>query len=77
MDGEQTQTSPLQRALDVVEELSMEEQETLVEVIERRLVEWRRAEIARNAAATLQAVRDGSARYGSVEDLKRDLASEP
>jgi hypothetical protein len=77
VEAEQTQTSPLQRALDVVEELSMEEQETLVRVIEHRLVEWRRAEIARNAAATLQAVRDGSAGYGSVEDLKRDLASEP
>ena len=76
MEGEQTQTSQLQRALEVVQELSMEEQETLVEVIERRLVEWRRAEIARNAAATLQAVRDGSARYGSVEDLKRDLAND-
>ncbi|MGC9333495.1 MAG: hypothetical protein ACP5JJ_05060 [Anaerolineae bacterium] len=77
MEGEQTQASPLQRALDVVEELSVEEQETLVEVIERRLVEWRRAEIARNAAATLQAVQDRTARYGSVEDLERELASEP
>jgi len=73
VEVEKAQTSPLQRALDAVEELSMEEQETLVEVIERRLVEWRRAEIARNASATLQAVRDGSARYGSVEDLKHDL----
>jgi len=44
---------------------------------QRRLVERRRAEIARNATATLQAVREGRARYGSVEDLKRDLLAEP
>jgi len=67
----------LQQALDVVEKLSPEDQETLIDLIRRRLVELRRAEIAGNAAATLQAVRDGHARYGSVEDLKGDLLGEP
>lgn len=66
-----------QRALDVVEKLPPEDQETLIDLIQRRLVDLRRAEIAGNAAATLQAVRDGHARYGSVEDLKRDLLDEP
>jgi hypothetical protein len=70
---EQAGTSPLQRALDVVEELPVEDQEVLVEVVQRRLAEWRRAEIARNAQSTLEAVREGRARYGSVDDLKRDL----
>lgn len=66
-------TSPLQQALDVVEELPREDQETLVEVVQRRLAEGRRAEIARNAESTLEAVREGRARYGSVHDLKQDL----
>ena len=66
-------TSPLQRALDVVGELPREDQEALVELVQRRLAEWRRADIARNAEGTLQAVREGRARYGSVADLKRDL----
>ena len=66
-----------QQALDVVEKLPPEDQETLIGLIQRRLVELRRAEIARNAAATLQAVRDGHARYGSIEDLKRDLLGKP
>ncbi len=70
----QIQVSPFQQALDAVGLLSPEDQAMLVDVVQRRLVEWRRAEIARNAAATLQAVREGRARYGSVEDLKRDLA---
>ena len=73
---EQVKTSLLQQALDALERLPPEDQETLVEVIQRRLVERRRAEIARNAAATLQAVREGQARYGSVDDLKQDLLAE-
>ncbi len=74
---EQMNVSLLQQALDFVEKLPPEDQETLVELVQRRLVEWRRAEIARDAAATLQAVREGRACYGSVEDLKRDLLTEP
>jgi len=73
---EQVQLSPFQEALDAVEKLSAEDQETLLELIRRRLVERRRAEIARNAAATLQAVREGRARFGPVEALKRDLLGE-
>jgi len=74
---EQVKVSLLQQALDFVEKLPPEDQETLVELVQRRLVEWRRSEIARNAAATLQAVREGRAYDGSVEDLKRDLLTEP
>jgi hypothetical protein len=74
---EQVEAPLLQQASDIVEKLPPEDQETLVELVRRRLVEWRRAEIARNAAATLQAVREGRACYGSLEDLKRDLLAEP
>jgi len=67
---EQVKTSLFQQALDAVEKLPPEDQERLIDLIRHRLVEWRRAEIARNAAATLKAVQEGRARYGSVEDLK-------
>ena len=40
---------------------------------EGRLVEARRLEIAENARITLQAINERGAKYGSVEDLKRDL----
>ena len=73
----QVTASPLQQALDVVENLSPEDQETLVELMQRRLVERRRAEIDHNATVTLQAVREGKAQYRSVEDLNRDLLDEP
>ena len=74
---EKTEGSMLQQALDVVESLPPDDQEALIDLIRHRLVEKRRAEIARNAEETLQAVRDGSAQYGSVEDLRRDLLGEP
>jgi hypothetical protein len=48
-----------------------------MDLIQHRLVEKRRAEIARNAQEPLQAVRDGRAQHGSVEDLRRDLLGEP
>jgi len=73
---EKIEASQLQQALDVVESLPPDDQETLLDLIRHRLVERRRAEIARNAEDTLQAVRDGCGQYGSLEDLRRDLLSE-
>jgi hypothetical protein len=69
--------SPFQRAIDVIETLPPEDQEILIDLIRRRLIERRRAEIARHAAETLQAVREGRAQVGTVEDLRRDLLAEP
>jgi hypothetical protein len=71
-----TGTSQLQRALDAVEKLPPDDQETLLDLVRRRLADRRRAEIAHNAEVTLQAVRDGHGQYGSVEDLRRDLLTD-
>lgn len=70
-------TSPFQRVLDTVETLPLEDQELLIDLLRHRLVERRRSEIARNAATTLQEIREGTVRYGSIDDLKKDLLSEP
>lgn len=76
--GQKTSTTaPFQRAIDVVEALPPEDQETLIDLIHRRLTERRREEIARHAAETLQAVREGRARVGTFDDLERDLLAEP
>ena len=74
---ELTISTPFQQALDAVEKLPAGDQATLVEIIRRRLIEQRRAEIARNAQATLQAFREGRASYGTVDDLRRDLLGKP
>ena len=73
---EHTVLTPFQQALDVVEQLSVEDQETLIEIVQRRLVEQRREEITHNARATLQAFREGRASYGTMDDLRRDLLEE-
>jgi len=70
-------SSPFQQALEVIERLSAEDQASLMEIVQQRLAELRRAEIARNAGETLLAFREGRAHYGTIEDLKRDLLSEP
>ena len=69
---EQMQASLLQQALDLVEKLPPADQETLVELIRRRLVERQRAEIADTSAAA-QAVREGEVPYGPVEKLTGGL----
>jgi hypothetical protein len=74
---EQTPVSPLQKALEVVEALPTEDQETLIDVVCRRLAEQRRTEIAHNAAETLQAIREGKAHFGTLDDLKHNLLDKP
>lgn len=54
-----------QDAIETVEALPPEDQEELIDLIRRRLVESRRAEIARHA----EEVREGRAQYGDAEDL--------
>ena len=65
-----------QQALNVIEQFPADDREALIETIQRRLVEQRRAEIARNARATVQAFREGRARCGTADDLRRDLLDE-
>ena len=67
----------MQRALNVIEGLDEEEQALLLDIIHHRRIESRRAEIAENARATVLAFREGTARVGTIEDLRRDLANEP
>jgi U3 small nucleolar ribonucleoprotein component len=75
--AEQTgETTAFETAIDVVEALPPEYQETLIELIHHRLAERRRDEIARHTAETLEAVRQGRAQYGTCEDLERDLLAD-
>jgi len=73
MDMEQT---PFQQALDFIEQFPVDDQEALLNIVRQRLIEQRRAEIAANAKATLQAFREGRAQGGTIDDLRRDLLEE-
>jgi len=67
------QETPFQKALDAVESLPFDEREEIIEIIKRRLAEDRREEIAANAREAVAAVREKRAKYGTIEELKRDL----
>lgn len=65
-----------QEIIDSVEKLSLEEQDSLFELIKKRRIEKRRFEIAANAKATLESLKQGTAKKGSVDDLISDLLDE-
>ena len=67
---------PFQTVIEYVEALSTEEQDLLLELIYKRRVEQRRREIAKNAAQTLEAVKTGKAKHGTLADLRADLLSQ-
>lgn len=70
------QETPFQKAIEAVESLPFEDREELIEILRMRLAEQRRDEIVANAKEALQAVRENRAKYGTVEDLKKDLLGE-
>jgi hypothetical protein len=65
-----------QTVIEYVEALSTEEQDLLLELISKRRIEQRRQEIATNAVQTLKAIKTGTAKHGTLEDLRADLLSE-
>ncbi len=67
------QNTPFQKAIDAVESLPFDDREELLEILRMRIAEHRRDEIAANAREALQAVREKRAKFGTVEDLKKDL----
>jgi acyl-CoA reductase-like NAD-dependent aldehyde dehydrogenase len=70
------QVTPFQKALEAVESLPFDEREEIIEIIKRRLAEDRREEIAANAREAVKAVREKKAKYGTIEELKKDLLGE-
>jgi len=67
------QNTPFQKALDAIESLPFDAREEVVEIIKMRLAEDRREEIAANAREAVKAEREKRAKYGTVEELEKDL----
>lgn len=66
-------TISFQEIIDSVENLSFDDQDYLFDLIKKRRIEKRRLEIAANAKATLESLKQGTAKKGSVDDLIADL----
>jgi hypothetical protein len=59
-----------------IEQLSVEDREELFEIIRQRRVEQREAEILAQRQELKQAIADGTAKTGSVQDLIADLVGD-
>jgi|GEM_PF-5808786 len=68
-----TKTSSLQTAIEIVEQLSPEDQAELLKIIYRRLVEQRRERLVEEVAETRQAYQTGQVRRGTVDELMAEL----
>ena len=68
------QTMIFQKAIDVVESLPEYQQENLVEIIRRRLIEHRREMLAENIKEARNEYSSGEVKKGNVDDLMRELS---
>lgn len=62
-----------QEIIDSIEVLSLEDQDYLLELIQKRRIEKRRSEIAKNAQLTFAGLDLGTAKKGNIDDLMADL----
>lgn len=69
-----TKTSPLQTALETVEQLSHEDQAELLKIIYRRLVEQRKEQLVEEVETACRAYQAGQVRRGMVDELLAELA---
>jgi hypothetical protein len=63
-----------QEALDVIESLPEPQQEDLIELIRRRLVERKRQKIAKSIREARKEYAKGKVKKGSVDDLMKELS---
>lgn len=67
------QTSQFQQAIEVVEALSSEEQQVLLEILLKRLQRQRRQQLVSEVQAVRQEVTEGAIQFGSVNDFLAEL----
>ena len=68
-----TQTYQIQDVLEVVETWSLKDQSLLIEIMQRRLAQKRRAELALEIKEARQDYQIGNVKRGSVADLMAEL----
>jgi len=62
-----------QDLIDAVESLPLDDQSMLVEIINKRIIEKRRAELVAEVKEAQEAFSRGEVRRGTVKDLIKDL----
>ena len=72
MSSEQTIT--FQKVLDIVESLPEYQQESLIDIVQHRLMEHRRELPARNIREAREEYARGEVKKGTVDDLMREIS---
>jgi len=62
-----------QELIEAIEALPVDDQELLIEIIHKRLIQQRRARLLDEISEALSAYERGEVRRGTVEDLMRTL----
>ncbi len=63
----------LDSVLDAAEKLSLDEQETLVDILSHRITERRRSELAKDVWDARQEFSDGACRSATPDELMKDI----
>jgi len=66
-------TSKFQELIEMIEELSIEDQELLLEIAHKRLIEQKRSKLEERIAEARESYRKGEVRRGTVADLMKVL----
>jgi hypothetical protein len=67
------QYSTFQRAIETIESLPLNDQEALLELLQKRLIEQRRKILMREIAEIRQEYAQGQVQFGSVADFMTEL----
>jgi len=62
-----------QEALDIVESLPEDQQETLIAIIRGRLIEQRREALAKRIKEAREEYKQGEVTHGTVDDLMKEI----
>ena len=68
-----TQTTHFNQILEMIDHLSLDEQEDLINIVRHRQIERRREEIAANIAQAHQEYEQGKVFRGTVDDVIAEL----
>lgn len=68
------QTITFQKAVDIIDSLPEEQQESIIDIVRHRLLEHRREKIAQSIKKTRKEFSAGKVRRGTVKELMREIS---
>lgn len=68
------QTITFQEALDIIESLPEYQQESLIDILQHRLIEYRRKSLTKNIKEAREEYARGEVKKGTVDNLMRELS---